>query len=106
MSFSDHLKPVPGQGLAKREKLGVAGWLSWLACVAANGFVTFLWTVFGAAAAGNAQVDAMRFIKGSITMALIALLASVLLMSRRRLALALVASCCTLPLQVAWMMLQ
>jgi hypothetical protein len=106
MSFSDHLKPVPGQGRAQRERPGAASWLVWLACVAANGFLTFLWTVFGAAAAGNAQADATRFVRGSIIMALLALAVSVWFMSRRRLAFALAASCCTLPLQVAWMLVQ
>jgi hypothetical protein len=106
MSFSDHLKPVPGQRRAQRGKPGAAGWMLWPACVAANGFLTFLWTVFGAAAAGNAQADATRFIWGVIITALIALVASVWFLSRRQLALALVASCCMLPLQVAWMLLQ
>lgn len=102
MPFSDHLKTVSGQ----REKPGARGWMLWLACVAANAFLTFLWTVFGAAAAGNAQLDATRFIWGSIIMALIAVVASVWFMSRRQLRLALAASCCMLPLQVVWLLVQ
>jgi len=30
------------------------GYLVWLLCLAGNGFILFLWVVFGAAAAGNA----------------------------------------------------
>jgi hypothetical protein len=106
MPFSDHLKPMPGQRRAQREKPGAAGWMLWLACVAGNGFLTFLWTVFGAAAAGNAQADATRFIWGSIIAASIALVASMWFISRHQLLLALVAVGCMLPLQVAWLLVQ
>jgi hypothetical protein len=54
------------------------GWgvLSWLLCLAANGVLAMFWTVFGAAAAGNANASAHRFLVISIVAAALPLLGS------------------------------
>ncbi len=41
-------------------------WISWTIAFGANGFIVFLWLVFGLAAAGNAQSSARAFIWASV----------------------------------------
>lgn len=60
------------------------GFFTWLLALAANGLFAVFWSVFGAAAAGNANASAHRFIVISIVTAALPLIGSIALAIRGR----------------------
>ncbi len=60
------------------------GWLAWLLGLAINGFVVFLWIVFGAAAAGNAQSSTQGFMWSSVLGTAIPVVGSMYFVSKEK----------------------
>ena len=76
-----------------------AYWL-WAFAVAANGFLAFLWCVFGAAAAGNANNAARNFLLFSTFAAVLPIAVSIFFLSRKRFGYAFWSPFATLPMLV------
>lgn len=76
------------------------GYLGWLLCLAGNGFILFLWVVFGAAAAGNAQSSANGFFSASWIGAGLAVVLSMYFVSKERFAAGSLCTFLTMPLVI------
>lgn len=75
--------------------------LAWLAALAPNGFIVYLWVVFGLAAAGGQGSDARGFIESTAAGVGLSLLISVILMARGKLAVGIFSVFSMMPLVIA-----
>ena len=95
----------PGHGSTPTLHLGmncVLIWLAWLAALASNGVIVYLWVVFGLAAAGGQGADARGFIESTAVGVGLSLLISVILMARGKLAVGIVSVFSMMPLVIAF----
>ena len=74
------------------------GYLGWLICLAGNGFILFLWIVFGAAAAGNAGSSANGFFSAAWIGGGLAVILSMYFVSKEKFAAGALITFLTMPL--------
>ena len=77
-------------------------WLAWLTALASNGFIVYLWVVFGLAAAGGQGADARGFIESTAAGVGLSFLISAILMARGKLAVGIVSVFSMMPLVIAF----
>lgn len=76
-------------------------WLAWLAALASNWFIVYLWVVFGLAASGGHGSDARGFIESTLAGVGVSFLISAIFMMRGKLAAGIVSVFSTMPLVIA-----
>jgi hypothetical protein len=77
------------------------GYVSWVLALLVNLFFVYLWCVFGAAAAGNGNTSARRFLIASLCAGAVPLVGSVAFAIAGKLRLAIASSFATFPLLIA-----
>jgi len=94
------LFPRPSSWTLGLDMQKFAGYLFWLLGLAGNGFVLFLWVVFGAAAAGNSNSTTNAFFAAACIGTSIAVVLSMYFVSKERFNAGFLATFLIMPLVI------